>query len=659
MLYPKHPRKGRHVMFIVYGLKRFFRNLLSSALLTLLLTATSILLCLSVGLTYAADTICQNLDGFYTTLAFLRPSPKIGDYANSTQGNAEYRADAAAYRTLMQDLMTDEISFENIEQIDRRITVLGTGEGIVPITVGMTGQYQENGEADYPNNMAIVVMEMLSAPYKAAPPLTGNMAGTYAITQVITAHGSYDMLGDVSPQSFSRLPDEFDPKNWQLGEKYMMLCIFDERSLSDYASLGNAISQYIVTASDEGMRTEGSTVWMATKVKVTLIEGKLVNTYEEWIPVITRLDTDPETFLASDEGRAWREMTIPWVERQISAVQVTGTENVQSMQYFNTGKARLVEGRYITEAEYEAGANVCLVSAALAEENNWVPGDTVTLDLYPQNISLTTIYKTLQVRYDFVKNNLQYFAQPFAGQTYTIVGLYQTKNLTLGDQYYISPNTVFVPKQTIAEQYEFHEEYGYTGAMHANMISFVIPNGQVEAFRAEAEAKGYGNAFLYHDQGYSAVANMLMEIEASASGVMYMCLGLWIFALILVLFLFFRAQRRYAATMYGLGCRERQIYAYLLPQFLCLTAVTGILGIRGSIKLYDRIVIWMLNGNIRQFDDAFSALSTGGGTVEEVMGYLSQSSDTFVRVMLIQCALFLIVFAVSSLVFVLQRHDGR
>ena len=70
-------------------------------------------------------------------------------------------------------------------------------------------------------------------------------------------------------------------------------------------------------------------------------------------------------------------------------------------------------------------------------------------------------------------------------------------------------------------------------------------------------------------------------------------------------------------------------------------------------------MIWMLNGNIRQFDDAFSALSTGGGTVEEVMGYLSQSSDTFVRVMLIQCALFLIVFAVSSLVFVLQRHDGR
>lgn len=111
--------------------------------------------------------------------------------------------------------------------------------------------------------------------------------------------------------------------------------------------------------------------------------------------------------------------------------------------------------------------------------------------------------------------------------------------------------------------------------------------------------------------------------------------------------------------MYGLGCRERQIYAYLVPQFLCLIVATGILGCWGSVRLYDRVVFWMLQGNIRPFDDAFSALSTAGGSVDEVMQYLSLPTDAFVGVMMLQCVILLAIFALAALIFVLRRYDRR
>lgn len=97
-------------------------------------------------------------------------------------------------------------------------------------------------------------------------------------------------------------------------------------------------------------------------------------------PYYAEYEGDWQDYLASEDGRVWREEIIPDCERNHSSVGVILTDNIDHLYSFNVGDVSILEGRKISRDEYEAGDNVCLISAAYAKHNALAVGDIIRLD---------------------------------------------------------------------------------------------------------------------------------------------------------------------------------------------------------------------------------------------------------------------------------------
>ena len=83
------------------------------------------------------------------------------------------------------------------------------------------------------------------------------------------------------------------------------------------------------------------------------------------------------------------------------------------------------------------------------------------------------------------------------------------------------------------------------------------------------------------------------------------------------------------------------------------------IGYWGSISLYEKLLSRMLRGELAVFDQSFTAISTGDGSVEEVMEYLVQSPEVFMEIIGLQFIFVAVVFIVSSIFFALRKHSNR
>lgn len=63
------------------------------------------------------------------------------------------------------------------------------------------------------------------------------------------------------------------------------------------------------------------------------------------LPLYTQYDGDLEDFLNSEEGSVWRDTIIPGVKQNYCAVKLMLTDQLNSMYWFNTGDASILEGR--------------------------------------------------------------------------------------------------------------------------------------------------------------------------------------------------------------------------------------------------------------------------------------------------------------------------
>ena len=61
---------------------------------------------------------------------------------------------------------------------------------------------------------------------------------------------------------------------------------------------------------------------------------------------------------------------------------VTLTEDIALLSAWHQGAMYLNEGRMITDEEYASGAKVCMVSAEMADYQDWQVGDTLDMHLY-------------------------------------------------------------------------------------------------------------------------------------------------------------------------------------------------------------------------------------------------------------------------------------
>lgn len=96
-----------------------------------------------------------------------------------------------------------------------------------------------------------------------------------------------------------------------------------------------------------------------------------------WVCEYTGSVTD---YLNSDAASTWREDIVPLCQLNYESAAVILTDRAESMYSFNTGDEALLSGRFFTGEEYTNGDDVCVISAAYAEQNGLRLGDMIQLD---------------------------------------------------------------------------------------------------------------------------------------------------------------------------------------------------------------------------------------------------------------------------------------
>jgi len=245
--------------------------------------------------------------------------------------------------------------------------------------------------------------------------------------------------------------------------------------------------------------------------------GYITRVPEESWPLYAEYEGDWRDFLETEEGRVWREEIIPCCERSHDSVAVLLTDNIQGLSQFCKEESALLEGRYITQEEYDAGAPVCLVGADYALYNGLQVGDAITLDLYKPS------YFTVAGGVSFGPQPSRFYytcCMPLAEENrlgaereYTIVGLYSTPTRPCDpDGHSFRGDTVLAPKGSAPEVLAAGEEDRVTPLLN----TLVLKNGSIEEFEAYMAENGAANRFRYHDYGYSEMRSSVEAMEGSA-----------------------------------------------------------------------------------------------------------------------------------------------
>ena len=305
------------------------------------------------------------------------------------------------------------------------------------------------------------------------------------------------------------------------------------------------------------------------------------------IPGIVSLEGTAEEYLASPEGALW-QTTLEQMEVNHHAFPVLGVDKLGYVGEFAREDARIVEGRDFTPEELASGARVCVISETVAASSGLKPGDTISLRYYDPDRN--SPYQSFLENGPGTTNPAAYrygATTPFAGEAeeYTVVGLYRYSNAwasPVGSPYAFTPNTVFVPKNAVTGEMSY--------AKQAVFRTVVLRNGTLPQFRSLADAAGYSDLFIYHDQGYPAAAQSVAQYKIIAARAA--TVGILVYGIILALFLLLLSmqQRNNTRIMATLGTGRGRIIGHILLESFCILLVGTVLGAAGGAALWDAVV---------------------------------------------------------------------
>lgn len=333
---------------------------------------------------------------------------------------------------------------------------------------------------------------------------------------------------------------------------------------------GMAMEHYIVDEARAGVQrlkldhSAGSLVMQGLLVPAEMVEseGKLYYCLAEGtLPVYARYEGDWQDYLASEEGRVWREVWLPMCQRNYASANLFLTDNLYSFLSFNDGTASIMEGRAFSADDYRQGREVCLVSGAYAEKNNLSLGDTLEMELYQGKIGVAAANEqfglTLSSRSTYVYGALHEENALDLRREYTIVGIYSAPEFS-ASMYSFDANTIFVPKASVPDS------GAYAQPGNSLLNSVILNNGKQEVFQSFCSESDSGVEFEFYDMGYSAAAGSFLVARDNA--LRLLILGGGVFALVSVLYFMVLLLRLKPTilSMRRLGVRQRQIAAQLL-----------------------------------------------------------------------------------------------
>lgn len=326
---------------------------------------------------------------------------------------------------------------------------------------------------------------------------------------------------------------------------------------------------------------------------ITGDDGSLTQVSQEeysrryFVPTIAHLDGTAEEFLRSDSGKRWAD-TLRRMDVNHHAFPVIGVDQLGYIPDFARQTARIVDGRDFTREELESGKRVCILAESLAASNGLHVGDFFSPQFYNydwddpnqdyisdgKGVSNPSAY-TYTANTEFVGT----------GEQYEIVGTYRQDNAwadTADNPYSFTPNTIFVPKASVPSDMDYGEQGFFR--------TLILKNGMVEPFLNFAVEAGYGDLFVYYDQGYTQVAENLHSFEEA--GKWALAVGVIVYGAILglMLFLFPGGQGKALSVMNAMGVERRKRMGHVVSTGAGIFIPGTVLGTAAGILLWQRVI---------------------------------------------------------------------
>ena len=303
-----------------------------------------------------------------------------------------------------------------------------------------------------------------------------------------------------------------------------------------------------------------------------------------WVCEYTGSVTD---YLNSDAASTWREDIVPLCQLNYESAAVILTDRAESMYSFNTGDEALLSGRFFTGEEYTNGDDVCVISAAYAEQNGLRLGDMIQLDYYDSGFgeyNNGATANSMLAAEDPGPYRQRYYMSPDDAigvcKNYTVIGIYTGARFAFG-AYQLNADTILVPKASVpnAQNYE----------TRANSLlnTFVLKNGSAKEFEKYMEQQNLAGQFLYFDQDFSSMQESLDALETNAMRLMMVGIGVFLLTSALFLFLNFRRMNLTIRGVRLLGRSSKAVFREIIMALIPLETLAVLFGTCAAIALFD------------------------------------------------------------------------
>ena len=291
---------------------------------------------------------------------------------------------------------------------------------------------------------------------------------------------------------------------------------------------------------------------------------------------IALLEGSADDFLAQTDDPFWQEW-LHTADVNDHGFPVLAVDNLNAVSQFATQDATVAEGRTFTQAEIDAGANLCVISESLAVANGLSVGDSITMRFYETDMELVNNQRPTKQ----ANPNAAYFSSDkgFASdsEAYEIIGLYRQSNQWAEGTYCFTPNTVFVPKTAVA---------GGTGICGGIYTSVVLENGAISRLERLAAENDLEGLFACYDQGYAQIMESLQDYYKVGHVVLRTGIALWIGIVLLFLFLFPYQLRQDLYRMWDLGTPPAKIRRHVFVSSAGLLLPGAVFGCITSAMLF-------------------------------------------------------------------------
>ena len=318
-----------------------------------------------------------------------------------------------------------------------------------------------------------------------------------------------------------------------------------------------------------------------------------------------------EEYLATEEGKEKFGDVVEMFEKNIHSVPVVLTDSLMSMYNFSAGITPIKEGRAFTAEEYASGAQVCVISTALAKANDLKVGDRLEFQFYNRG--------KLYAEDTKLATDTEFYAPYFNGITpitdtmeYEIVGICKNDKFLFGEHDF-TPNTVFIPSASMTDEAVRENLNADWEPMSTKLTSVIIENGKLYEFREEMESLGYGDCFLYSDEnGMTDVFLAAVERENHIKPIF--CASAIVFAAVALICTILAGVMIKRTDEYKeilAQSRAKAYFAAVLSTFT-FSACALLLGVIASYFLFDTVAALLIGANTGVDFSLISALKALG-----------------------------------------------